>query len=80
MDKSQILILVTDAVPEFVIDSGFKPVNNIKILGFNISNSFEDLVQNFPPVLDKINPFLHGKEIRLFRIWKGLVRPIACTC
>jgi hypothetical protein len=54
MDKSQILILGTDAVPEFVLDSGFTPVNNIKILGFNISNSFDDLVQNFPPVLDKI--------------------------
>jgi hypothetical protein len=54
VEKSQILILGTDTVPDFVLDSGFTPVNSIKILGFNISNNFEDLVQNFPPVLDKI--------------------------
>jgi hypothetical protein len=54
VEKSQILILGTNTVPDYIIESGFSVANEIKILGFNITRNAGDLWKNIEPAIEKI--------------------------
>jgi hypothetical protein len=54
VDKSQILLIGTDSIPEYVAESGFAVANELKILGFKVTKNHADLVTNFDPAIDKI--------------------------
>jgi hypothetical protein len=54
VDKSMIMIVGTENVPEFVNLSGFQVCNTLRILGFDITKNYKDLTNNFTGVLDKI--------------------------
>jgi exonuclease III len=55
VDKSQILLLGTDEIPDYVANSGFAPVTELKILGFTVTKNYDDLKNNITPALDKIS-------------------------
>jgi hypothetical protein len=44
----------TDNIPDFIRGSGFEVVNKLKILGFEITKNYNDLVQNIHKATDKI--------------------------
>jgi hypothetical protein len=54
IEKSQILVIGTDTVPEYVTSSGFAVVNSIKVLGFNITRNYRDLDDNLENCSTKI--------------------------
>jgi hypothetical protein len=54
VDKSQIMIVGTNTVPDYVADSGFAMSDAIKVLGFNITSDTEMLKNNFTPAIAKI--------------------------
>jgi hypothetical protein len=54
VDKSQILVVGTDAVPGYVTDTGFAVSDELKILGFRITKNFDSMVDNLDPAIDKI--------------------------
>jgi hypothetical protein len=54
VDKSAILVTGTNVIPDYVADSGFKPVNKINILGLEISNNLQSLTDNFDKPIEKI--------------------------
>jgi hypothetical protein len=58
VDKSQILIIGTDEIPEYIANSGFAVVDELKILGFIITKNHNDLKNNFILVLDKIKKII----------------------
>jgi exonuclease III len=56
VDKSLIMALGCDEqIPVCIINSGFKLVEKVKILGVNITKNFSDLTDNFGGVIEKIN-------------------------
>jgi hypothetical protein len=54
VDKSQILLIGTDNVPEFVTRSGFAVSHELKVLGFKITKRFDDILNNIPTCIAKI--------------------------
>jgi hypothetical protein len=44
----------TDVIPDYVQESGFASVDNLKILGFNVPKNLSDMKRNFEPTLLKI--------------------------
>jgi hypothetical protein len=54
VDKSQIMIVGTNTVPEYVDQFGFVVVTSLKILGFDITTNAADLEQNISKATDKI--------------------------
>jgi hypothetical protein len=62
VDKSQILIMGTDIIPVYVQESGFAIVDNLRILGFNVTKHFSDMKKNFEPTLLKIK--------KIIRFWE----------
>jgi hypothetical protein len=44
VEKSQILLIGTDTIPEYVAESGFAVSNELKILGFNVTKLEELLI------------------------------------
>jgi hypothetical protein len=54
VDKSQIMIVGTNTVPEYVDQFGFVVATNLKILGFDITKNAADLEQIISKATDKI--------------------------
>jgi exonuclease III len=54
VEKSQVLLIGTDSIPEYVIDSGFAVATELKILGFKVTKNHADMAKNFDPAIDKI--------------------------
>jgi hypothetical protein len=54
VEKSNLLIIGTDRVPDYATSSDFAVVNSLKILGINITRNFDDLYNNFDTVETKI--------------------------
>jgi hypothetical protein len=54
VDKSQILVAGTNQVPDYITESGFTVVTELKILGFNIMADFSDLKNNINSAIEKI--------------------------
>jgi hypothetical protein len=54
VEKSNLLIIGTDRVPDYATSSDFAVVNSLKILGINITRNFDDLYSNFDKVETKI--------------------------
>jgi hypothetical protein len=58
VDKSQIMIVGTDTVPDFVTEAGFAITNELKILGFNITKNFDDISNNLTLAIEKIRALI----------------------
>jgi hypothetical protein len=58
IDKSQILLVGTNEVPVYVIESGFTVTDSVKILGFNITKNVTDLENNLTLCLEKLKKLL----------------------
>jgi hypothetical protein len=54
VDKSQIMIVGTPVVPEYIHRSGFEIVEKLKILGFDITKNYLDLTNNMAKAIEKI--------------------------
>jgi hypothetical protein len=54
VEKSQILLVGTDTIPEYVTESGFAVSNELKILGYKVTKNHADLASNFKPAIEKI--------------------------
>jgi hypothetical protein len=49
------MILGTDVIPQYAVDSGFEIVDSVKILGINITKNFWDLYKNFDKIELKLS-------------------------
>jgi hypothetical protein len=58
VDKSQIMIIGMEIVPEFVAEAGFEITNELKILGFKITKNFDDMKNNLKPATEKIRALI----------------------
>jgi hypothetical protein len=58
VDKSQIMIIGTDTVPDFVNEAGFARTNELKILGFLITKNFAEISNNLIPAVEKIQSLI----------------------
>jgi Reverse transcriptase (RNA-dependent DNA polymerase) len=54
VEKSQIMCIGTDIIPDCIVNSGFQVCNKLRILGFDIDSRLENLESNFVPVIEKI--------------------------
>jgi hypothetical protein len=54
VEKSQILVIGTDEIPDFIRTSGFSVANEIKILGFTVTRDFADFEKNIDCAVEKI--------------------------
>jgi hypothetical protein len=68
IDKSMIMIIGTDIIPEFVANSGFIVTNSLKILGFEITEDFRSLTENFTGVIAKLEKTSAVLEPVLFKL------------
>jgi hypothetical protein len=61
VEKSQIMITGTNVrqIPNYITESGFKVVEKVKILGFEISRDHNDLVSNFEKPFEKIRALVN---------------------
>jgi hypothetical protein len=58
VDKSQILLMGVNEIPNYVTESGFTVSDGIKILGFNITKLPLDCINNFDPAVEKIKQLI----------------------
>jgi hypothetical protein len=61
VEKSQIMITGTNIrqIPNYITESGFEVVDKVKILGFEITRDYNDLVSNFEKPFEKIRALVN---------------------
>jgi hypothetical protein len=62
VEKSQLMIIGTDNIPDFVTQSGFDLTNSIRMLGFDITKNFNDLPDNFNKSIEKMQGIIRFWE------------------